>query len=274
MSACVICDSPGGKPRDVLVELDSSWVTAGRMACLSGYVCVVSRKHVVEPFELDDNGGWWRDCMLVARALNDELRPIKVNYEIHGNTIAHLHLHIYPRTANDPFTGRTIDGTALLFERSPQDLDRMRRAIAEQAGSGDANRPFFSKVDAVVVRVPSLDEGLAFYRDRLGHQVSWRTPESVGLLMPDADTELVLSSTTGPETDLRVQSVDDAAERWVAAGGHLESAPFDIPVGRVAVVRDPFGNTLIFLDLTKGRYQTDQSGNVTGIGGGRTVDAD
>jgi hypothetical protein len=28
--------------------------------------------------------------------------------------------------------------------------------------------------------------------------------------------------------------------------------PFSIPVGRAAVVADPFGNTLVLLDLTKG----------------------
>jgi hypothetical protein len=41
--------------------------------------------------------------------------------------------------------------------------------------------------------------------------------------------------------------------------------PSDIPVGRVAVVADPFGNPLTILDLTRGRYRTDADGNVTGI---------
>ena len=41
--------------------------------------------------------------------------------------------------------------------------------------------------------------------------------------------------------------------------------PFDIPVGRVAVVADPFGNTLVLLDLSKGHYVTDATGNVTGV---------
>lgn len=29
-------------------------------------------------------------------------------------------------------------------------------------------------VDAVTIRVPDLDAGLAFYRDRLGHELIWR----------------------------------------------------------------------------------------------------
>jgi hypothetical protein len=43
-------------------------------------------------------------------------------------------------------------------------------------------------------------------------------------------------------------------------------APFDIPVGRAAVVADPFDNVLVMLDLSKGQYSTDSAGRVTGIG--------
>jgi hypothetical protein len=36
-------------------------------------------------------------------------------------------------------------------------------------------------------------------------------------------------------------------------------------VGRVAVVADPFGNALVLLDLSAGRYVTDAEGNVIGV---------
>ena len=133
--SCVICDRPEGRPEDVLVELTYSWVTAGHRACLPGTVCVVSRQHVVEPFELGDCD-WWTECMQVARALNQLLEPAKMNYEIHGNTIPHLHLHLFPRMAHDPFVGKPIEAAAGLFERSPADLDRIRRAIVNAASAG------------------------------------------------------------------------------------------------------------------------------------------
>jgi hypothetical protein len=41
--------------------------------------------------------------------------------------------------------------------------------------------------------------------------------------------------------------------------------PFDIPVGRVAVVADPFDNILVLLDLSKGHYVTDKIGTVTAV---------
>jgi hypothetical protein len=39
----------------------------------------------------------------------------------------------------------------------------------------------------------------------------------------------------------------------------------DIPVGRVAVVADPFGNILVLIDLPKGHYVADVAGNVTAV---------
>jgi NADPH2:quinone reductase len=53
--------------------------------------------------------------------------------------------------------------------------------------------------------------------------------------------------------------------RIETAGGKVVEAPFDIPVGRLAVVADPFGNPLVLLDLSKGRYRTDEAGRVTGV---------
>ena len=45
----------------------------------------------------------------------------------------------------------------------------------------------------------------------------------------------------------------------------VEGEPADIPIGRLAVVEDPFGNRLVLLDSTKGTYDTDESGAVTGV---------
>jgi len=123
----------------------------------------------------------------------------------------------------------------------------------------------FLGVDAVVVRVPSLEAGLAFYRDALGHPIIWRRPDAVGLRMGDGQAELVLITSIDAETELLVENVDDAVETISNAGGSVVTAPFDIDVGRVAAVRDPFGNVLTVLDLSKGRYVTADDGTVTGV---------
>ena len=47
----------------------------------------------------------------------------------------------------------------------------------------------------------------------------------------------------------------------VELGATVLAEPFEIPVGRVAVVLDPFGNALVLLDLSKGTYDTDDTGD-------------
>ena len=126
---CPICGR--GEPLDVIAELDATWVTAGRKAPLPGYACVVSKRHVEEPFELPEPGltAFWREAMSVAQALSDLFRPTRLNYEIHGNTIPHLHMHLYPRFRGDPFEGGPIDPRRRSFTRSPEELGRIRVAL-------------------------------------------------------------------------------------------------------------------------------------------------
>ena len=44
-----------------------------------------------------------------------------------------------------------------------------------------------------------------------------------------------------------------------------DRGPADVPVGRMTVAADPFGNKLVLLDLSKGRYVTDAAGAFTGV---------
>ncbi len=119
----------------------------------------------------------------------------------------------------------------------------------------------------MTVPVPDLDVGLAFYRDVLGHDLRWRNNAigAAGLGLAHGDTELVLTTAHRYEPNWLVESVEDAIASFTGGGGSLLVAPFDIPVGRVAVVADPFGNVLVLIDLSKGRYVTDDAGNTTGL---------
>jgi hypothetical protein len=46
------------------------------------------------------------------------MRRRKMNYEIHGNTIPHLHMHLFPRFDGDPFEGGPIDAAHVKFSRT------------------------------------------------------------------------------------------------------------------------------------------------------------
>jgi catechol 2,3-dioxygenase-like lactoylglutathione lyase family enzyme len=123
--------------------------------------------------------------------------------------------------------------------------------------------PLFRKIDSLQIPVPDLEAGLEFYRDHLGHPLIWRTATAAGLRLPDSDAELVLQTERpGPEVDLLVHSAATAAAAIVAAGGRVVVEPFDIQIGRCTVVEDPWANSLVLLDMSKGALQTDEQGNV------------
>jgi diadenosine tetraphosphate (Ap4A) HIT family hydrolase len=121
-----------GRPLDVVAELAASWVSAPAAAPLPGYACLVSKRHVVEPFELpsEERATFWEETMTVARALASLYEPVKMNYEIHGNVVPHLHVHLYPRYEGDPY------GTGAPGRRE----ESFTRTEQERAAIGDAIR--------------------------------------------------------------------------------------------------------------------------------------
>jgi predicted enzyme related to lactoylglutathione lyase len=125
--------------------------------------------------------------------------------------------------------------------------------------------PLLRKVDCVRLYVPDLEAGLAFYRDRLGHELIWRAETAAGLRLPESEAELVLQTEEQrQEVDLLVDSADEAAKFVEQAGGRVIVPPFDIQIGRCVVVEDPWGNPLVLLDISKGLLKTASEGNVIG----------
>ena len=130
-----------------------------------------------------------------------------------------------------------------------------------------SDHPLLRGVDAITIPVPDLDQGLRFYRDRLGHALLWRH-DAIGqaaLRMPDSDTEMVLTTALDYAPNWLVTSVPAALRSVVAAGGRVLLDATPIPVGTVGVVEDPFGNALTVVDVSAGRYATDDAGDVTGV---------
>lgn len=78
-------------------------------------------------------------------------------------------------------------------------------------------------------------------------------------------TQIVLTTEHGYEPNWLVSSADEAAAEIERSGGKILAPAFDIPVGRVAVVTDPFDNVLVLVDLSKGTYDTDERGDVSSV---------
>jgi predicted enzyme related to lactoylglutathione lyase len=123
----------------------------------------------------------------------------------------------------------------------------------------------FRKIDGLQIPVPDLEAGLAFYRDRLGHALIWRTDTAAGLRMPDSNAEIVIQTERDDmEVDIAVTSADAAAATIAEAGGRVVVPPFDIRIGRCTVVEDPWDNRLVLVDASKGLLLTDAHGAVDG----------
>ena len=111
---CVICRR--GQPRDLVAALEASWLTSNEDAPLHGYACLVFRRHAVELHDLTipEAAAYMRDLQRVSRAVKEVTRAVKMNYEIHGNSLPHLHTRFYPRRPGDPFDGGPIDWTLVM----------------------------------------------------------------------------------------------------------------------------------------------------------------
>ena len=110
-SGCPICREgrPDELPSGVRIFAGkSSDAYLQRAEIQRGYTIVKWRgRHVAEPTELspDEATGYWLEVLRVARALESHLRPVKMNYNLLGNSVPHLHTHLIPRYAIDPKPG-------------------------------------------------------------------------------------------------------------------------------------------------------------------------
>ncbi len=110
---CPICEKAEGW--DPVVELEVSSVMTAADGPMRGYCWVPLRRHAVELHDLDraEAEAYMRDLMRVSRAVQAITGAVKMNYEIHGNTVPHLHTHFFPRYRSDRFEHGPIDPRAV-----------------------------------------------------------------------------------------------------------------------------------------------------------------
>jgi len=83
---------------------------------LKGTCYLITREHFIELFDLNDEVlfGFMKEVQAAARALKEVTGAFKINYEIHGNTVPHLHTHLFPRYVEDPFAEISIDYSRIM----------------------------------------------------------------------------------------------------------------------------------------------------------------
>jgi len=121
-----------------VADLDVSRLRLAANQAAGGYCVLICRRHVREPFELapEEQGRYWQDLMRAGRATQAVFDPIKLNFQLLGNAVPHLHTHIVPRYYGDPAPGRPLEPGFASHPIEPDAaavlIQRLRAALEEQ----------------------------------------------------------------------------------------------------------------------------------------------
>jgi len=94
-----------------ICDLTISRLYLAKNQFVEGYCVVICHRHVIEPYELsrEERAAYFDDVALVADVLQRVFYADKMNYNILGNVIPHLHTHILPHYFTDSAPNRPID---------------------------------------------------------------------------------------------------------------------------------------------------------------------
>jgi diadenosine tetraphosphate (Ap4A) HIT family hydrolase len=105
--SCEICRRMARMSADnpyLIAELESGYAVLADNQHIPGYTIFVSKTCAPELHELEPavRSRFLEEMALVAEATFRAFQPRKLNYELLGNSVSHLHWHLFPRYADDP----------------------------------------------------------------------------------------------------------------------------------------------------------------------------
>lgn len=94
-----------------IAHLSMSVLCLSRNQYSPGYCVLICTRHVREPYELSplEYGQYFADMMRSGQALEKVFSPIKMNFQLLGNALPHLHCHIIPRYYGDDAPGKPLN---------------------------------------------------------------------------------------------------------------------------------------------------------------------
>ncbi|PLX98229.1 MAG: HIT family protein [Desulfuromonas sp.] len=110
MNDCRMCHKWHDEAELRIAEFEHSYVMLNRDQFFPGYSFVFTREHITELFHLDPSR---RHAIIdevnrVAEVLAEIFQPAKMNYELLGNMVPHMHWHLVPRFETDPLWPQPI----------------------------------------------------------------------------------------------------------------------------------------------------------------------
>jgi diadenosine tetraphosphate (Ap4A) HIT family hydrolase len=135
---CPFCQklaAPDGWPAaDVVWNFPHSLAVLGPWQVYSGYCLLVSREHATELSQLGQHRAAFLDEMAtLAAAIEGCFRPHKLNYELLGNQVPHLHWHLFPRHPDDPDRLRPVWFALAAADADPAEKRRLETGTIPRA---------------------------------------------------------------------------------------------------------------------------------------------
>lgn len=131
-----LADPDGWPADDIVWHFPHSVAVLGPWQFFTGYCVLVSRDHATELSQLGSHRAAFLDEMAtLAAAIESCFRPHKLNYELLGNQVPHLHWHLFPRSADDPDRLRPV---WFALERADADPAEKRRLETGAVPRGEA----------------------------------------------------------------------------------------------------------------------------------------
>lgn len=101
---CKVCAGEWPSKDHKIAELELSAAYLFEDQFFPGWTVLVLKRHATELFELikSERSQLIEEVSEVAAALAMAFEPVKLNYELLGNQVPHIHWHVIPRLESDP----------------------------------------------------------------------------------------------------------------------------------------------------------------------------
>ena len=147
---CEICERVARFTSDnpyLVAELETGYAVLADNQYYPGYTIFLAKRCVPELHDLPraERSRFLEEMALVAEAVFRAFAPRKLNYELLGNSVSHLHWHLFPRYEDDPDPQWPVWSNQAFLQAprrtplDPQQLaslrERLQRAFAQLQAS-------------------------------------------------------------------------------------------------------------------------------------------
>lgn len=185
-----------------VADLERSRLQLERNQYVRGYCVLVAKKSVRELHEMreQERALFLEDMVRVGAALEQVFNPIKINYQILGNAIPHVHAHIMPRYYGDDAPAMPINPTAKTVHLSDDEYWQIVGDIREALG---------------YIRERVNEPLLVHFLDNQGRVLDWPSTKNQDAQMA---VRFYLSTKFEPGRKYTEREVNDVLNQWATFG--------------------------------------------------------